>query len=92
MSGSLNRSIVVRELVEKSGQKTLFISNLGFLSRELYSASDGPSNFYMLGSMGAASSLGLGLSLVTKKEVIVLDGDASILMNLGSLATIGNYA
>jgi sulfopyruvate decarboxylase subunit beta len=46
----------------------------------------------MLGSMGLASSIGLGLSLNIKKKVWVLDGDGSILMNLGTLSTISNYA
>ena len=42
----------------------LLISNIGFPSRELYAAKDRPENFYMLGSMGLASSIGLGLALV----------------------------
>jgi len=47
----------------------------------------------MLGSMGLASSIGLGLALVRKRnQVLVLDGDGSILMNLGTLATIANFA
>ncbi len=41
----------------------LLISNIGFPSRELYAAKDRPENFYMLGSMGLASSIGLGLAL-----------------------------
>ncbi len=74
-------------------QGSLLVSNLGFPSRELYAIGDRPENFYMLGSMGLASSIGLGLSLAhRKKKVIVLDGDGSILMNLGTLATIANYA
>ena len=41
-------------------QDALLISNIGFPSRELYAAKDRPLNFYMLGSMGLASSIGLG--------------------------------
>jgi thiamine pyrophosphate-dependent acetolactate synthase large subunit-like protein len=49
---------------------------------------DRPRNFYMWNSMGMASSIGLGLALARPDlRVIVLDGDGSILMNLGSLAT-----
>src|SRR6202165_3524275 len=49
---------------------------------------DRPANFYMWNSMGMASSIGLGLALARPDlRVIVLDGDGSILMNLGSLAT-----
>jgi len=71
------------------GQNALLISNIGFPSRELYSICDRPENFYMLGSMGMASSIGLGLALAKpKRRVMVLDGDGSVLMNLGTLATI----
>ena len=70
----------------------LLICNIGFPSRELYSVRDRPENFYMLGSMGMASSIGLGLALSQRARVIVLDGDGSVLMNLGTLTTIANYA
>ena len=74
-------------------QGALLISNIGFPSRELYAAKDRPENFYMLGSMGLASSIGLGLALGRPaRRVIVLDGDGSVLMNLGTLATIAHYA
>jgi sulfopyruvate decarboxylase subunit beta len=42
----------------------------------------------MLGSMGLASPIGLGISLFTQKKVVVIDGDGSLLMNLGALSTI----
>ena len=74
-------------------QDALLISNIGFPSRELCAAKDRPENFYMLGSMGLASSIGLGLALgLPARKVIVLDGDGSVLMNLGTLATIAHYA
>ena len=74
-------------------QCALLISNIGFPSRELYAAKDRPENFYMLGSMGLSSSIGLGLALgLPARRVIVLDGDGSVLMNLGTLATIAHYA
>ncbi|MFB0560470.1 MAG: sulfopyruvate decarboxylase subunit beta [Candidatus Lokiarchaeia archaeon] len=73
-------------------EKELVVCNIGFPSRELYSVRDRPENFYMLGSMGLASSIGLGLSLSTAKHVVVMDGDGSILMNLGSLVTIANQS
>jgi len=66
------------------------ISANGFLSRDLYEILDKPSNFYMIGSMGLASSIGLGIALKYPKKVFVFDGDGSILMNLGSLTTIGS--
>lgn len=71
----------------------LVISANGMISRELFSIKDSPSNFYMLGSMGLASSIGFGLAFsLPDKKVIVIDGDGNILMNLGSLATIGHFA
>jgi sulfopyruvate decarboxylase subunit beta len=66
------------------------ISNMGFPSRELYSLFDQSSNFYMLGSLGLASSIGLGVSLFTEKDVVVIDGDGSLLMNPNALISIGN--
>ncbi|MDR1819254.1 MAG: sulfopyruvate decarboxylase subunit beta [Methanobrevibacter sp.] len=68
----------------------IVVANIGFPSRELYDINDRNRNFYMLGSMGLASSIGLGLALSQKEKVIILDGDGSILMNLGSLVTIAN--
>ncbi len=67
----------------------LVICNIGFPSRELYEINDRSRNFYMIGSMGLASSIGLGLALSKPHEkVIVIDGDGSLLMNMGSLVTI----
>lgn len=71
----------------------LIISSTGMISRELFTIKDSPQNFYMLGSMGLASSIGLGLALcLPDKRVLVIEGDGSILMNLGSMATTGHFA
>ena len=67
----------------------IVVCNLGHPSQELYAIKDRAENFYMLGSMGLASSIGLGLALSTEKKIVVIDGDGALLMNLGSLATIG---
>ena len=64
------------------------VCNLGIPSKELYNIKDQSSNFYMLGSMGMASPIGLGIALKTNRQVIVIDGDGSLLMNPGTLATI----
>lgn len=67
----------------------LIVCNIGFPSRELYEINDRPKNFYMIGSMGLASSIGLGLALAKPyKDVVVIDGDGSLLMNMGSLVTV----
>jgi sulfopyruvate decarboxylase subunit beta len=74
-------------------QDALLVCNIGFPSRELFASKDRDENFYMLGSMGLASSIGLGLALAhPERRVIVLDGDGSVLMNLGTLATIAHHA
>jgi len=76
---------------EAKSQDALLIGNIGYPSRELCAVGDRPSNFYMLGSMGLASSIGLGLALARPdKRVIAIDGDGAVLMNLGSLATIAD--
>lgn len=65
------------------------IASLGHPAYDLFAAGDRPANFYTWGSMGLASSIGLGLALARPdRRVTVLDGDGSLLMNLGSLATI----
>lgn len=83
----MKRIDVIREV---AGCEGLIVANLGFPSRELFMVSDKPENFYMTGSMGMASSIGLGLALSQQKRVYVIDGDGSVLMNLGSLATIAH--
>ena len=68
------------------------ICNLGFPAQELYSIGDSDRFFYMLGSMGLSSSIGLGLSLNVSQTVVSIDGDGSVLMNLGTLSTIARQA
>ena len=68
------------------------VCNLGVPCKELYALCDQPSNFYMLGSMGLASSIGLGISLYSKGEVVVLDGDGSLLMNPNAMCSIAQEA
>jgi sulfopyruvate decarboxylase subunit beta len=63
------------------------VSNLGWPSKELYAVKHQLSNFYMLGSMGMATPIGLGIALSSNKNVVVIDGDGSLLMNPGTLAT-----
>ena len=77
------------EAVMQAVSDEIVVCNLGHPAQELFALRDRPRNFYMLGSMGLASSIGLGLALFRKETVVVIDGDGSLLMNLGSLATIG---
>ena len=68
----------------------LVVCNIGSPSQELFELLDQPSNFYMLGTMGLCSSIGLGLALAQEKTVIAIDGDGSVLTNLATLSTIAN--
>ena len=78
----------IQEIMEQIDEE-LIICNIGFPSRELYEIDDRSKNFYMIGSMGLASSIGLGLALSKpSKDVVVIDGDGSLLMNMGSLVTV----
>ncbi|MDO5809689.1 MAG: sulfopyruvate decarboxylase subunit beta [Methanobrevibacter sp.] len=78
----------IKDIMEQVDEE-LVICNIGFPSRELYEINDRSKNFYMIGSMGLASSIGLGLALAKpSKNIVVIDGDGSLLMNMGSLVTV----
>ncbi len=66
------------------------VCNLGIPSKELYHLLHQPSNFYMLGSMGMAIPIGLGIALNTQREVVVIEGDGSLLMNPSTLAHLAS--
>lgn len=70
----------------------IILSNLGIPAKELYTIKDRELNFYMLGSMGLVSSIGLGLALVQERHVYIIDGDGSLLMNPNALAAVGAYS
>lgn len=77
------------ENIMKSIDDEIVVCNIGFPSRELYDIKDRDKNFYMIGSMGLASSIGFGLALAKPDEdVVVIDGDGSLLMNMSSLVTV----
>lgn len=79
------------EIISQIVGNNPIISANGFTSRDLFESFEKKSNFYMIGSMGLSSSIGLGIALKNlKKTVFIFDGDGNILMNLGSLATIGS--
>lgn len=62
----------------------------GMPARESFTLRDRPGNFYMIGSMGMACPIGLGVALSKPhRRVVIFDGDGNVLMNLGSLALVG---
>jgi thiamine pyrophosphate-dependent acetolactate synthase large subunit-like protein len=85
----VNRLQATQQLIALMDDEPI-IASLGHPAYDLFAAGDRPANFYTWGSMGLASSIGLGLALARPDlRVVVVDGDGSLLMNLGSLATIG---
>ncbi|MBA3944813.1 MAG: thiamine pyrophosphate-binding protein [Herpetosiphonaceae bacterium] len=73
-------------------ERCVVVTIMGAVSAELQSLGHRPNFFYLLHAMGLASSMGLGIALSRPElKVVVLDGDGSILMNLGSLTTMARY-
>ncbi len=86
----MKRYDAIKKIVESLNNE-IIVCNLGAPSRELYNIQDRDENFYMLGSMGLVSSISFGLAISKpNKKVVCIDGDGSLLMNLGSLCTIAN--
>ena len=70
----------------------LVVTIMGACAQELYDLGHRENFFYLEHAMGLASSIGLGLAMnVPDEKVVVLDGDGSVLMNLGTLATLARY-
>jgi sulfopyruvate decarboxylase subunit beta len=74
---------------KRSFPDALFVSTTGFITRDLLEVQDDANNFYLVGSMGMAAPIGLGLALATGRQVVILDGDGSLMMNLGALPVVG---
>ena len=91
---SLDRNTVLRRIIKNSPKdKTILIATAGYTGRELFSIEDRDNHIYMVGSMGCASSFGLGLALARPDlKTIVIDGDGAGLMRMGNFSTIGTYA
>ena len=73
-------------------ENRIVVTIMGAVAVELYTLGHRPTFFYLEHAMGLASSMGLGIALaLPEQKVIVLDGDGSLLMNLGTLSTLGRY-
>ena len=77
------------QLILRHAGNSPIVSNLGPTTDDLWHAGHRDRNFYTYGSMGLCSSIALGMALSTQERIISLDGDGSLLMNLGTIATIG---
>ncbi len=85
----MNRFEVTKRLVSRLTQGEAVIGGIGNTHFDLWSAGHRPENFYMLGSMGLAIPIALGVALAQpNRRVIALEGDGSLLMQLGCLSTV----
>lgn len=79
------------KLIASVAEGRPIVATTGYTGRELFGLADAPGNFYMQGSMGHASCIGLGVALATPgRAVVVIDGDGAALMHLGALSAIGD--
>jgi phosphonopyruvate decarboxylase len=92
LTPTISRLTAIRAARTPMGAEPLVHAN-GYICRESFSVGDRPANFYMIGSMGLASAIGLGLALSRpERATVVFDGDGNLLMNFGILAMVGGRA
>jgi sulfopyruvate decarboxylase subunit beta len=85
------RSKCIETIYSELGDK-LVVTIMGACAQELYDLGHRENFFYLEHAMGLASSIGLGLALnLPDEQVVVMDGDGSVLMNMGTLATMARY-
>ncbi|MCP9454704.1 MAG: thiamine pyrophosphate-dependent enzyme [Nitrospira sp.] len=85
----VSRAQAIEALLELLTDQPLIVCN-GFPAREVQKIADRPTHFYMIGSMGNASAIALGVALAKPhKQVVTFDGDGNVLMGMGTLATVG---
>jgi phosphonopyruvate decarboxylase len=89
----LTRTAALEAVRAARHPREVLVATTGFTGRELYALGDDPWNLYVVGSMGSASALGLGLALhAPNHAVTIIEGDGALLMRMGNLATLGAYA
>ena len=92
LTPSISRLAAITAARKPIGTEPIVHAN-GYICRESFSVGDRPGNFYMIGSMGLASAIGLGLTLARPdRAAVVFDGDGNLLMNFGILAMVGGLA
>ena len=87
----LSRNEAINMIFNRHSNDAIYVTNTGYISRAVYSQYPENKNiFYMQGSMGLAPCIGLGMALNTDKDIVVLSGDAALLMHLGITHTIAD--
>lgn len=85
-----SRREILAAVQEHARADDVIVATTGYTGRELYACGDRANQLYMVGSMGCATSLGLGLAIAQPaRRTIVIDGDGAALMRLGAMATLG---
>jgi phosphonopyruvate decarboxylase len=88
----LSRLAAIEAVAGAAPPRAALIATTGRIGRELFTCAERPGNLYVVGSMGCAGSIGLGIALEQpQRPVLVLDGDGAALMRLEALAGIGHY-
>jgi thiamine pyrophosphate-dependent acetolactate synthase large subunit-like protein len=89
----MNRSDLTRRLVARLNAQEAVIGGIGNTNFDLWASGQRPQNFYMLGSMGLAAPIAMGVALAQpQRKVFALEGDGSLLMQLGALGTVAANA
>jgi phosphonopyruvate decarboxylase len=89
----MNRENIIQLILDKHGKNAVYVFTTGYISRTGYKlCKDKYCAFYMQGSMGMAPAIGLGMSLNTDRDIVVINGDGALLMSLGTTHTLRDFA
>ena len=83
----MERLEVVKQIFEDVEENDIVITSAGYISREVYHYKDRPLNFYVMGSMGSALGIGIGVALKKDTNVYVIQGDGAFIMSLNTVVT-----
>lgn len=83
----MTRPDIVKIIMRDVQYDEIVVASTGYISREVFRVMDRPLNFYMMGSMGNALAIGIGLAMHLTQKVSVINGDGSALMSLGTMVT-----
>jgi phosphonopyruvate decarboxylase len=91
-SQRVTRTEALELILESLSGDEAIVATTGKTGRELFTLADRPNHIYVVGGMGTASAIGLGIAhALPRQKVVVIDGDGAALMKLGCLATVGYY-